>query len=102
MPVYAFVCSAGHVTEERHPIGERPPHTRCATDDCRRRARYNARASFPTGFIGNLRPEIPPHFNQSFNCHVESRAHLERLQKAHGCQDYSPSEHHKGPSTSWQ
>lgn len=41
----------------------------------------------PPVFMGNLRPEIPPHFNSSLGCEVESRAHLEHLQAKHGCED---------------
>lgn len=34
-----------------------------------------------------VKPEIPPHFNPAFGCEVESRAHLEHLQRVHGCED---------------
>lgn len=33
------------------------------------------------------RPEIPPHYNPAFGCEVESRAHLEHLQRLTGCED---------------
>jgi len=32
-------------------------------------------------------PEIPPHYNTSLGCKVESRSHLKALQAQHGCMD---------------
>jgi hypothetical protein len=56
-----------------------------------------------SGAIGEQR-EIPPHFNHSFDCHVEGRAHLKHLQALHGTRDYDPRGPDgtmKGPSTGW-
>lgn len=49
-------------------------------------------------FMGNLKPEIQPHFNESLGVHVEGRKHLEHLQLKHGVSDYSPSAARPVPS----
>ncbi len=97
---WTFRCKCGNETGF---VGLKPTSDGHDCDDCGAPRAQGQWVECETvgAFMGALLPEIPPHFNRSLDRHVESRAHLEHLQKKLGVQDYSPSLI-KGPSSSWR
>jgi hypothetical protein len=82
MPLYDFVCRAGHVTEKLYSMNAKHPQSvRCGT--CLGRARR-------IFFTPTVVPDFPEHYNWSFGCVVKNRAHHRQLQQERGVQDWEP------------
>ena len=88
MPLYDYQCDNGHTTEIFAGMNDdRPKVLRCETCGC------GAHRVFSTPVVVD---DFPEHFNVSIGEVVKNRAHLKRIQKERGLQDYEKPRHSPG------
>jgi hypothetical protein len=101
MPTYVYSCSEGHESEIHRSMTEETPATQ--TCYCGKRAKRDRAAEMHGNSIlrATRRREFFAHYNPSFGCDIESRAHLEHLQKERGYSDAGEAEMATTPSPGW-
>lgn len=91
-PLYDFACSEGHVTEKfRRMTGRIPKSVKCGSCPLMA-ARIFSRPS--------VQDDFPIHYNWSIGEVVRSRAHMKRIQKDRGLQDWEPCRNSPGSQLS--